>query len=283
MIKYILSTLSVIFTFCILSLLGHNILFKKSLNVILNDLESSSLQMHFIYLFILTVISMLTTLYLIIMNRLCLNNSTKPKSHIFTFFHIIITKIISIFIHTYDVVFNLLSANVTKYVVKLAKLFLIYNNKSYQIIFTVEILPRIFISSCFLIELYYEHLHYYFVSLSLLIIPFLFRGLVFILRDIGPRLKPEFSQMVIQTIVETNRFLLENEKPCQIISLRLKPEYFKINENMFFNDYYDPIFFIEPEMLFKFIPLYTRIKLYVHFCYYLFFSCGWVYIIYNYI
>lgn len=194
----------------------------------------------FILLFILLIVAL--TWYL-------RNSKITPESVFFK-----LTKIfketldyLNIFYRAYVILFNATSGDYTIYLIKLAKYCLSLKIITYDIIiFCFISLPRILILLSLVIEIYFGQLYYYFYSLLLLLIPLLFRLILFMLKDVGPRVLPELHEIVQQNITEITYKAADGvEKKGLAINYSLKPEHSDLNLDGIMEYFYYPAFHIE--------------------------------------
>lgn len=148
-----------------------------------------------------------------------------------------------------------------------------YNKKFIIILFFVS-LPRIIILIVFFIEILSGHLHYYFYTLYLLLIPLFFKIVLFLLRDLQERVFPEADGMVIQEIVP----ITINDKTSLRLTFTLKPEHNDLDPNLYFPNLYFPLLYFGGYIGFI-TDMYTKIQLFTQCLYYFCHILGLSYIL----
>lgn len=178
-------------------------------------------------------------------------------------------------ISLYTTVFDMVGPLGQQYLVLFAKKFLesVYLRNMF---YFGMVFPRIIIIICLIMELYCGHLKYYYCALLLLIIPLIIQFLVFILKDIGPRLYPVFSDHLIFTKVAT-----EPNKSGDLffIKMTLKPEYSDMDLDRFMYELYYPMLYLPGTLETDFLPKYNNLRKYSLFFYYLIHSFCWGYVL----
>lgn len=136
-------------------------------------------------------------------------------------------------------------------------------------------------------EIYTRQLHYYFYTLVLLFIPLLFKVIMFILTDIGPRMLVDLNKLVIRDTMETAPEITINHpsglKKVKVIGIKLAPEYADINLDFFMHTFYNPMLFMEGHMIANIKPLYAKINLASLYFYYFMQALGFGYILFFFI
>jgi hypothetical protein len=137
-----------------------------------------------------------------------------------------------------------------------------------------EILPRMIILGYFVYEIFWVgKLHYFYMSLSLLIIPFLFNFVVFLVEDIGPRLHKIFD-----TIVTVEEHTLEDGR--QLVGAKYKVDIEnQIHVMEYMMHYYYPMSHLLGHITSS-LELRQKVKTYVLLIYHLILSIGWGYVLF---
>ena len=258
-------------------------LFKKTRNLAIKLVEiDGDLN---IFIFLLIAIGISVVLFCIMCYALYRywRSKTNKKAGLFERIRniSIIKYFINIIPNGYDIVFNWINPEITIHLVFFARAFLTYKKYYLHIIYMLEILPRVIILSTFIIEICMGHLHYYFYSLTLLILPLVLRGLVYILKDIGPRLLPEYkSYLHFSKPVDATITIKGIEKQVLIIDVTVKPEY----EDLFpveyiLNNYFYPLEQITIVIENDFVPKYNLRKYIIRIIYHGIHVIGWIYIV----
>jgi hypothetical protein len=145
-----------------------------------------------------------------------------------------------------------------------------------------ELLPRIIILAFFISDVFFiGTLHYFYMSLSLLIIPFLFNFFVFMIEDIGPRLLAEFN-----TYVTFTEFTGKDGGVFK--SVKYKDEHKDENNNPagllnFMTFSYEPMETLLPHIT-PSLELRKKLKTYFLLIYHLAMVIGWGYVLFlNYV
>lgn len=149
---------------------------------------------------------------------------------------------------------------------RIMKHILNYSDKKLTIIiFSFVSLPRILVIIVLLTEVVIGHLHYYFYALYLLLIPLLFRIILFLFKDVQERSFPEASSMVIQ---EMNPITINN-KLSFTVTFKLKPEYAVDGDpNIFFPKLYFPLLYFGGQIKVIY-EIYRKFTLFTQCVYYL--------------
>lgn len=171
--------------------------------------------------------------------------------------------------------------NYSKYVIHLAKWFII--SKPFRIsLYLGIIIPRVIIV-CFLIfEIYFGFLKYFYYSLLLLIIPLIVQFIIFMLKDISPRLYPEFRKHVIITkeiLPEKEQIIIDGITLNTAFNFHMHPDYPKDDFSDFMTNYYEPLLYIESKLNDIFLPIYTKIRLLTLFLYFSILAACWYYVL----
>ena len=232
-----------------------------------------------IYMLIFVTFIMLITLYL--KNKKVTENSlgTTLLKKLISFLNYI-----NIFYRTYVILFEATSADYTHYIIKLAKISLALKKRTNLIIiFCFISLPRIIVIITLLIEIYFGALHYYFYSLLLLLIPLLFRIILFMLKDLGPRVLPELKQIVKQGDINENPPFpyetAEGVKTCFAIRFYLAPEHSDLDLDYVMEEFYYPALFIQCHIEKNIDPRVYVISKITIISYYLVTALGFAYIL----
>ena len=190
-------------------------------------------------------------------------------------------KISNIVKKAYNIVFNWLDPNITIRLVFFARDFLTYKQYYLHIIYILEIIPRVIILTIFILEIFMGHLHYYFYSLTLLILPLVLRGLIHVLKDIGPRVLPEIrSYLYIKSSIDDTVIIDGKEKNVKIVDIWLKPEYRNtFNLDYILDYYFFPLQEITIVMENDFVPKYNIRKYIIRIIYHGIHVIGWIYIL----
>jgi len=188
----------------------------------------------------------------------------------------------NIFLKTYTIIFDWLTPARTKYIVRLAEYCLEFTTKkNISIIICFVVIPRMISLLVFISEIYMGILHYYFYSLLLNFIPLIFRFILFILSDLGPRVLPELKQFVVtdkvgEMIIETP----EGDKTVAVMGLKPGPAaYPDLDFDRFMFDVYYPVLYIKGHMECVIMPLVSKITNITQIIYYIVQSIGLSYII----
>jgi hypothetical protein len=154
------------------------------------------------------------------------------------------------------------------------------------VVIMFECIPRLIILSIFFYEIFMRHtLHYFYLSLTLLLLPLLCHFLIFMLKDLGPRLIKEFSTYI--EIGPPENFELsadDKEKYPHLVYANLQKRHvrFKVDEgddiNEFMHDRYYPMCSL-PIVLQPALDLRNKLKLYLLLIYHLAFIIGWGYVL----
>jgi hypothetical protein len=190
---------------------------------------------------------------------------------------------INIFSKTYTMILDFIGPKQVHKIINLAKLVLTYtNNEIRYIIISFVLIPRLIIVFTFLLEIYFGKLHYYFYSLFLLLIPLIFKFIVFMLKDIGPRILPEFQKFVILEPENTNVVIQtkEGDKVVQRYKFRLIPEASDLDLGFLLSNFYYPLLHIEGHVEQIITPIASKITLISIYIYYIIHFLGLTYIIY---
>lgn len=267
-------------------------LFKKPLDIPLNPIDNKFLP-YLISIFLIVIsLSIIFSLTLIFAKKQEKNtflNKHKRllqiKDKLFqTYKNNIITRSVEYLRKTlisgYGAIFDWFGPKYTVYLVKSTKY--IFSGSHYYklVIILCELIPRIVILSIFIIEIYYQHLHYYFYSLVLLVIPLIFKFFMFVIEDLGPRVIPELAKLFIFEHENTQITWETTPEDVTLINITLRPEYEHLDLNLVLRDYYFPLTKLSSELQVNFLPLYKKIKVYVLLGYYFIQAIGWGYIIY---
>lgn len=188
----------------------------------------------------------------------------------------ILTKL-NIFYLAYNLIFKYFGPGnrYAVFVIRFTIFVLSFSKLQIQLIISLfVILPKLIIICIFIYELYLGQLHYYFYSNILMIFVYIIQMLLFILRDIGPRLLPEAEAMI-------NHFF-HNGKFVSV----LKPEYSDVSPEYFFYGFYEPLSSIENFIKVNVLPIYTKLIIYSNCMYFGILLLGFFYSllkIYNYL
>ena len=205
----------------------------------------------------------------------------KIKNTILHFINIYI-YFIGVFIKGYDVFIKYIGPPRVKYIIQFTQFFLNICHYRVAMIFSFVILPRVIILVVFIIEIFYiKQIHYYFYSLILLIIPFIFRFIIFILKDIGPRVVPSFKECLKFTKKPGTTFIDNQGNEFDFMDITMKPEYNELDCDAFLRRFYYPALNIPNIMTYTFIPKRTKITLLITYIYHIIHLLGWGYIIYT--
>lgn len=189
---------------------------------------------------------------------------------------------LNVFYKSYGILFDWFGPSYTTYLVRLARKFLSWK-RSFKIalIVSFSVLPRVIIILVLCYDIHARLLHYYFYSLLLLFIPLIFKFFVFILKDIGPRLLPEFRNFLdIDTSLNDIHFVTEDgPQSLKPISIKFKKEFQDIDLDYFLQTFFYPMSYISGEMSANFLPIYSKIVLSTLIFYYLFHGLAWAYIL----
>ena len=183
----------------------------------------------------------------------------------------------NVFYITYDIIFKKFGTGSTYviFVIAAAKRILDYSQRKNMIIICCcVILPRIIILLVFLVEIWLNQLHYYFYALGLLLIPIMFRMLLFMFKDVRRRVFPEAQSMVMQK----SELLTINGTPSVILIFKMRPEYHYIDEDAFLEDEYYPLLYINAHIDII-VNLYMKFNLITLFFYHLCHIMGFIYIL----
>lgn len=172
----------------------------------------------------------------------------------------------NIFYKSYGIVLDFFGPQYTQYLIKFAKWVLkLKPNTVNGIIVFFVIFPQFMIVSVFFLEIHFRQLHYYFYSLILLLIPLIFRIILFILMDVGPRLEPQLKELLVVEFYP----LPEDPVINGLVGRKMRPDLLDIDINHFLDNYYYPLLKITPFMT-EILPTYLRISsitsLLYHFC-----------------
>lgn len=194
----------------------------------------------------------------------------------------IFVTIENLLLHTYTLVFEYIGPNKTIYLIFFTKYCIKKSNYFKQIIVFGEVLPRIIIIIVFIVELFIlKHLHYYFISLILLLIPLLFRFILFVLKDLGPRVLPELRKHLQDLPMQETTIIINNQmKRVGIQHYVLKPEYEHLGLDYFMNNFYYPLRDMSSFLETTFLPLHKKIKFITLISYFFIHVIGWTYVLY---
>jgi hypothetical protein len=196
----------------------------------------------------------------------------------------ILTKV-NIFYKSYVMLFEFFGIERTEYLIKLTKFVLDTPNKIiFVITFCFVCLPRLIILIIFVIEISLGQLHYFFYGLFLLIIPLIFRVILFVLTDLGPRLFPEFDTLVKKNTKTMFITTKDGVKEQIITEIGFIDSLSDACFDTFAERVYYPLMHIEKYMKNYFLPKYIKIIQYSGLVYYFIISSGLFYVLYfNYI
>lgn len=221
-------------------------------------------------------------LFLLIYRKILQSKTTSKFNRLTSWnlkFKIFIDKI-NILYKSYVMLFEYLGLDYVGYLINLSRFVLKRTQKqSFLILFGFLTLPRIVILLTFLIETYFGHLHYFFYTLFLLIIPLFFRIIIFMLTDVGPRLLPEFEKHLIKTPREHEIISKNGTEKLQVMELSFTEDVADLNLSWFLDQIYFPLKHIGPHMRDNVLPLYINIVQYTVLIYFFTISAGLIYIL----
>lgn len=201
-------------------------------------------------------------------------------SELFGKFSVFVDKV-NIFYKSYGMLAKFLDMDYLKYLIKLAKIVLELTNKQVLlIIFFFAVMPRILIVLVFLTDLYLGRWHYFPYALFLVIIIVIFRLVLFMLKDIGIRLFPEFDQYVVKEKHKITQNTIEGKEEFYVTGLSFIEEFADKDFNDFALNTYYPLMNISEHMQTIIMPLYANIVQYTLLMYHFIISSGLLYVIY---
>jgi hypothetical protein len=151
-----------------------------------------------------------------------------------------------------------------------------YSDKKLTIIiFSFVSLPRILVILVLLTEVLRGHLQYYFYSVYLLLIPLIFRIILFLLKDVKERSLPESSSMVIQKLIA----ITTPNKVYYAFKFTLKPEYDDVDPDIYLPNFHFPLLYFGGQLI-TINDIYRKTALFTQFFYYLVHVLCFLYIIF---
>lgn len=276
--KYFANGCSIAFGIFMITLIVYNKLSKNSIDIFLNDIVSIKFLPYIGCIIVLHGI-IVTVLLL----KLYYQFDSSSNNIIFVQIRVVIFKILkyvqNALLAVYNVIFECLSPNYTYYILQWATKF--SNSSTYPTLFIIlfEMLPKTLILIVFFYEIYALHLCYYFITLTLLIIPLLFKITMFILNDVGDRLLPEFQKMLIfeKENIIVNANVNEEPKHMSIINIKLNPIYNDLNLDTLLYQFYYPALFNNSNFQTNILRQYNKLLLFTNLVYYVLSLYGWSY------
>lgn len=254
-------------------------------------LTTENIEQNRIFFFSLFLCS-LTVLVLLVVSFFFLNKNPDKK---LTIFSKLLLKLnyysekYNIFYKAYGIIFDFIGHKKIHHFVSYTNNILNYSyNKNVVLIVLAVVLPRIVIILTFVFEIYTKQLHYYFFSLSLLLIPVIFRFLIFIFNDLPKKMLPIFNaeyieRKLLEELIEIpagTSITTTESKKFRAIGFKFKAKYADADFDFFMFTYYYPMLYITGHMELVFLPLYIKIKQITIFTYTVIQVLGWGYILF---
>lgn len=259
--------LSLFVTLSLGFLILHLRLTRKILNI---PLDEENIINYYNYFLLLFTFSLCILVYLLLLHKVFKTNGKSYLQQVLK-----IWQKYNFFYHGYSLIFNYLGPGWTVYLVKFAKSFVEYSKYKLRIIMIIfVVLPRLFIISVLLWEIFIlKNLHYYFYSLLVLFLPLFFGLFVFIFKDLSPRLLPEFTKFLDIDVNENDGSTL--------IGFKLKLEYFDMDMDDLMHNFYYPMVFLNSHMDVVFLPLYRKIQTNIILVYFICHALSWGYLLFT--
>lgn len=261
---------------------------KKDIIIALTENNIQENYNFFVYFFIFSILILMSLAINIILSWKFKEKKSTRFSKIFNAIAAWLAKY-NIFYRTYGVIFNFIGHCRLKPLIDFAATILNYSEKKIKYIITIfAIVPRIIILFIFVFELFInKQLHYYFVSLILLLMPLLFRMFLFILKDLSDRVLPEFKALLdINSEIEPIEIPAGTPltpgapKKFKAVNIRWKPQYADGDLDHFLYSYYYPMLFLPGHMQVFVLPLYIKMNQIIIFIYCSVHALGWGYILF---
>lgn len=181
----------------------------------------------------------------------------------------------------YSIFVDFFFARYQKILIYFTYLFLTYSGVKY-IIFFLVIAPRFVIIFCLIQNIYCGQFGSYYYSLLLLILPLIVKIIIYMLKQIGPKLFPIYNEKTEKIEVEYFSFcnLFSTQEDIEIgLNLQFKRKYNQEDFTEFLTYYYVPLYLISKCMKKKFLPNYYKIHFVTLLIYYVIQIICWGYLL----